>query len=55
MPPHFFIVWGPLTKLRAGGEQGNLVMWCTMQLMLKGRVGSILDVRILFDEDPARP
>ena len=23
--------------------------------MLKGRVGSILDVRILFDEDPARP
>ena len=26
-----------------------------MQLMLKGRVGSILDVRILFDEDPARP
>ena len=42
-------------KLRTGGEQGNLVMWCSMQLMSKGRVGGILDVCVLFDEDLSRP
>lgn len=48
------MLWELLTELRAGGEQGNLLMWCTMQLMPKCRVGSILDAHVLFDEDPTR-